>query len=49
MISKRPQYPNPIISTMKHFREEYIAYIKDVDHPQGEGKYVAKNKDDVLH
>lgn len=36
--------PNPIISTMKHFWNEYMDYIKDVDHPQGEGKYVAKNK-----
>ena len=36
--------PNPIISTMKHFWNEYMHYIKDVDHPQGEGKYVAKNK-----
>jgi NADH-quinone oxidoreductase subunit F/NADP-reducing hydrogenase subunit HndC len=36
--------PNPIISTMKHFWDEYMAFIKDVDHPQGEGKYVAKNK-----
>jgi NADH-quinone oxidoreductase subunit F/NADP-reducing hydrogenase subunit HndC len=36
--------PNPIISTMKHFWHEYLALIKDVDHPQGEGKYVPKNK-----
>lgn len=40
--------PNPIISTMKHFWDEYLALIKDVDHPQGEGKYVAKNKDDAM-
>ncbi|MBS4026084.1 MAG: NAD(P)H-dependent oxidoreductase subunit E [Clostridia bacterium] len=36
--------PNPIISTMKHFWDEYMALIKDIDHPQGEGKYAAKNK-----
>ncbi|WP_432661800.1 NADH-quinone oxidoreductase subunit NuoF [Wukongibacter baidiensis] len=36
--------PNPIISTMKHFWDEYMVLIKDVDHPQGEGKYTAKNK-----
>lgn len=40
--------PNPIISTMKHFWNEYMALIKDVDHPQGEGKYTAKNKDDKM-
>ncbi|MFZ5967706.1 MAG: NADH-quinone oxidoreductase subunit NuoF [Bacillota bacterium] len=36
--------PNPVISTMKYFWDEYMAFIKDVDHPQGEGKYPAKNK-----
>jgi len=36
--------PNPIISTMKHFFDEYLEFIKDVDNPQGEGKYTAKNK-----
>lgn len=36
--------PNPVISTMKHFWHEYLAFIKDVDHPQGEGRYVPKNK-----
>ncbi len=36
--------PNPIISTMKHFWDEYMAFIKDVDHPQGEGRYTPKNK-----
>lgn len=36
--------PNPIISTMKHFWHEYLAFVKDVDHPRGEGKYVPKNK-----
>lgn len=36
--------PNPVISTMKHFWDEYLAFIKDIDNPQGEGKYEAKNK-----
>ncbi len=36
--------PNPILSTMKHFWEEYVDLVKDVDHPQGEGKYKALNK-----
>jgi NADH:ubiquinone oxidoreductase subunit F (NADH-binding)/(2Fe-2S) ferredoxin len=36
--------PNPVISTMKHFWNEYLAFIKDVDNPRGEGKYTAKNK-----
>jgi NADH:ubiquinone oxidoreductase subunit F (NADH-binding)/(2Fe-2S) ferredoxin len=36
--------PNPIISTMKHFWDEYMAFIKDVDHPRGEGRYKALNK-----
>jgi len=36
--------PNPIISTMKHFWNEYIELVKDIDHPQGEGKYTSKNK-----
>lgn len=36
--------PNPVISTMTHFWNEYLALIKDVDHPQGEGKYTPKNK-----
>ncbi|WP_425446361.1 NADH-quinone oxidoreductase subunit NuoF [Dethiothermospora halolimnae] len=40
--------PNPVISTMKHFFNEYTAYIKDENHPQGEGKYIAKNKDDAM-
>ncbi len=35
--------PNPVISTMKHFWNEYLAFIKDVDHPRDEGKYEAKN------
>lgn len=36
--------PNPIVSTMKYFWNEYLAFIKDVDNPRGEGKYVPKNK-----
>jgi NADH-quinone oxidoreductase subunit F/NADP-reducing hydrogenase subunit HndC len=36
--------PNPIISTMKYFWDEYLALIKDVDHSEGEGKYKAPNK-----
>ena len=36
--------PNPVISTMKHFWNEYLAFIKDVDNPRGEGKYTAKNR-----
>ncbi|MCX7711960.1 MAG: NADH-quinone oxidoreductase subunit NuoF [Clostridia bacterium] len=36
--------PNPVISTMKHFWDEYMAFVKDEDHPRGEGRYVAKNK-----
>ena len=40
--------PNPVISTLKHFWDEYMAFIKDEDSPQGEGKYPAKNKDDAM-
>ncbi|MBS4538177.1 SLBB domain-containing protein [Clostridium sp. D2Q-11] len=40
--------PNPIISTLENFWDEYLAFIKDIDHPQGEGKYVDKNKDDSM-
>lgn len=36
--------PNPVLSTMKYFWDEYLEFIKDVDNPQGEGKYTAKNK-----
>lgn len=36
--------PNPVISTMKYFWDEYLAFIKDIDTPQGEGKYKAENK-----
>jgi len=36
--------PNPVISTMKYFWDEYMDFIKDVDHPRGEGKYTAPNK-----
>ena len=30
--------PNPIISTLKHFWDEYMAFIKDGDNSQGDGK-----------
>lgn len=36
--------PNPVISTLKHFWHEYMAFIKDEDSPRGEGRYEAKNK-----
>ncbi len=36
--------PNPVLSTMKHFWNEYLDFVKDVDHPHGEGKFVPKNK-----
>lgn len=36
--------PNPVISTMKYFWDEYMDFVKDVDHPRGEGKYIAPNK-----
>jgi len=36
--------PNPVISTMKHFWNEYMAFVKDVDHPRGEGRFTPKNK-----
>jgi len=39
--------PNPVISTMKYFWDEYLAFIKDVDHPRGEGKYTAENKAEI--
>ena len=35
--------PNPVISTMKYFWNEYLEFIKDIDHPRGEGKYEFKN------
>lgn len=36
--------PNPVISTMKYFWDEYMGFVKDTDHPRGEGKYKAENK-----
>jgi NADH:ubiquinone oxidoreductase, NADH-binding (51 kD) subunit len=36
--------PNPVVSTLNHFWNEYLDLVKDVDHPRGEGKYVPKNK-----
>jgi NADH-quinone oxidoreductase subunit F/NADP-reducing hydrogenase subunit HndC len=29
---------------MKYFWNEYLALVKDVDRPRGEGRYVPKNK-----
>lgn len=39
--------PNPVLSTMKYFWNEYMELIKDVDHPQGEGKYKAQNRERI--
>jgi len=36
--------PNPVISTMKYFWDEYMDFVKDVDHPRGEGRYKPENK-----
>jgi len=36
--------PNPVLSTLKYFWDEYVELVKDIDNPQGEGKYVPKNK-----
>ncbi len=36
--------PNPIVSTMRYFWDEYMDFVTDADHPRGEGKYIAKNK-----
>ncbi len=36
--------PNPVVSTLNHFWNEYLELVKDVDHPRGEGKHVPKNK-----
>lgn len=36
--------PNPVISTMKHFWNEYLAFVKDADNARGKGKYAARNK-----
>lgn len=35
--------PNPVISTMKYFWDEYLDFIKNEDGPRGKGKYVPKN------
>lgn len=32
----------PVIDTIKHFREEYLAYIRGACKPAGSGKYVVK-------
>lgn len=34
--------PNPVLSTLKYFREEYLAHIKDKKCPAGECKALAK-------
>ncbi len=39
--------PNPVISTMKYFWDEYMALVKDVDHPRGEGRYKPENKPQI--
>jgi len=36
--------PNPVLSTLKYFWDEYLELVTDIDNPQGEGKYVPKNK-----
>ncbi len=35
--------PNPVISTMKYFWDEYLDFVKNEDGPSGKGKYVPKN------
>jgi len=36
--------PNPVISTLKHFLDEYLAFIKEEDATHSEEKFEAKNK-----
>ena len=36
--------PNPVLSTMKYFRDEYVAHIKDQKCPAGECKALAEIK-----
>lgn len=36
--------PNPVISTMKHFWHEYLAFVKDADQTNRKGKFAPKNK-----
>lgn len=38
--------PNPVLSTLKYFKDEYIAHIKDKKCPAGECKALAKYKID---
>lgn len=38
--------PNPVLSTLKYFKDEYIAHIKDKTCPAGECKALAKFKID---
>jgi len=35
--------PNPVISTLKHFWNEYLDFIEDADDGKGEGKYKSKS------
>ena len=39
--------PNPVLSTLKYFKDEYIAHIKDKTCPAGECKALAKYKIDL--
>jgi NADH:ubiquinone oxidoreductase subunit F (NADH-binding) len=39
--------PNPVISTMKYFWDEYMALVKDVDHPRVEGRHKLENKPQI--
>jgi NADH-quinone oxidoreductase subunit F/NADP-reducing hydrogenase subunit HndC len=36
--------PNPVISTMKYFWDEYTALVKDNGQPQDEERHTPKNK-----
>lgn len=38
--------PNPVLSTLKYFKDEYIAHIRDKSCPAGECKALAKVKID---
>jgi len=36
--------PNPVISTMKYFQDEYMAFVKPAGHTGGDEKYKPENK-----
>ena len=36
--------PNPVISTMKYFWDEYLSLLKDLDESQGRGKSKIENR-----